>query len=194
MTESALLFCFSTIISIPSLPSPHFFLSRRLRSRNIAAIMRPQYLALSAVFSVTLAQQVPLFDRARGYFAQASSLAQSAINSAQTAIASGATAADSPIDITASKIAASSIPELKWSNWRNILSHSGKTRPSHERELWMVLMTGGNKTCHGKCTQVDKAWNVRLTPVYYSSPPLNNAIANTNIDILGICSSTPCNT
>lgn len=124
--------------------------------------------------SLATAQQVPFLDRAKSYAAQAQAYAQSAIGVAQTAVGSATDAAGSaahsatniakhPVDATAAKIAASKVPKLDIWNWRTVLRHSGTVRPGHEREAWMVLVTGGNKTCAGMCHGVEKAWNVCLT-------------------------------
>jgi PTH2 family peptidyl-tRNA hydrolase len=41
------------------------------------------------------------------------------------------------------------------SNWQSLLE------PSSEPQDWLLYITGGNKTCFGRCGNADKAFNVR---------------------------------
>ena len=147
--------------------------------------MRLHTLLVPALLSVSpaTAQQQPLFDRARSYVAQAQTYVQSAFEAAQTALGSAADTAGSaaqsaeefvkhPVDATAAKVVERNVPALTLHNWRDVIRHSGTVRPEGEREAWMVLVTGGNKTCHGMCHNVDRAWNVRLRFPRSRAPPL----------------------
>ena len=42
-------------------------------------------------------------------------------------------------------------------NWRETLGSPSAQATGRE---WYVLVTGGNKTCSGLCSDVEKAWNV----------------------------------
>jgi hypothetical protein len=63
-----------------------------------------------------------------------------------------------PIDAGASAVAGAVVQPLGMSNWKEHLM----PRPDEPQE-WMVYMTGGNKTCYGRCEKADRAWNVRLS-------------------------------
>lgn len=95
-------------------------------------------------------EQIPLLDRLRGYVDQAQDLAASAVNQF---------ASFTP-DAGASKVAAKNVTPLTFANWKDVLQHSGSAT-SGGAEPWMVYITGGNRTCHGRCAQADRAWNVR---------------------------------
>ncbi|KAL8657730.1 MAG: hypothetical protein Q9226_001629 [Calogaya cf. arnoldii] len=80
---------------------------------------------------------------------------QSWIEKAKSYIPSAATA---PIASTAAKAAANNVVTLTTSNWQSVLSPSSSD-PSQGPEDWMVLFSGGNKSCYGRCVGVEKAWN-----------------------------------
>ncbi|KAL8720466.1 MAG: hypothetical protein Q9181_007907 [Wetmoreana brouardii] len=67
-------------------------------------------------------------------------------------------AASAPVASAAAKAAANSVVTLTNDNWRSVLTPS-TTDPSEGPESWMVFFSGGNKTCYGRCTGVEKAWN-----------------------------------
>lgn len=61
-----------------------------------------------------------------------------------------------PIDAGASAVAANVVQPLNMNNWQTHLW------PKETPEEWMVYITGGNKTCFGRCGHADKTWNVCL--------------------------------
>ena len=65
----------------------------------------------------------------------------------------------SSIDAGASAIAGQVVQPLTLQNWK---AHVGP-KP-HEPEEWLVFITGGNKTCFGRCDHVDATWNVCTRP------------------------------
>ena len=86
-------------------------------------------------------QQVPLKDKAAGWFDKAKSFIPSGI--------------PNPIDAGASAVAARKVERINIRNWQRKLS------PKLEgEEEWMVYLTGGNKSCFGRCGDVDLVWNV----------------------------------
>lgn len=93
--------------------------------------------------SLIAAEQAPLKDFAAGLFDKAKSF-----------IPSGVTV--DPIDAGAAKVADSRVERLNIRNFQRKLS----PKPDHEEE-WVVFITGGNKTCFGRCDPVDLKWNVR---------------------------------
>ena len=54
------------------------------------------------------------------------------------------------------------LPRLTLDNWKTVLrpSSTAATGPG-EPEEWWILVTGGNKTCHGDCEPAETAFNVR---------------------------------
>ena len=66
----------------------------------------------------------------------------------------------------AAKVAAKNVHPLTLANWRSTLSKATtKTgKKADDSDVWMVYVTGGNKTCYGLCGDADKAWNVSSVP------------------------------
>ncbi|KAM7206352.1 hypothetical protein V8F33_000638 [Rhypophila sp. PSN 637] len=63
-----------------------------------------------------------------------------------------------PVESVKAKVGAKKIETLTLSNWKDTLYapvQPGATVP----EEWWVLITGGNKTCFGRCENVEKAFN-----------------------------------
>ncbi|KAL8783474.1 MAG: hypothetical protein Q9213_004611 [Squamulea squamosa] len=89
-------------------------------------------------------QQKPLSESLQSWFEKAKSYIPSA--------------ATAPITSTAAKAAANNVVTLTQSNWQSVLSPSS-SNPSQGPEEWMVLFSGGNKSCYGRCAGVEKAWN-----------------------------------
>ena len=63
-----------------------------------------------------------------------------------------------PIAAGAAKIAAQDVKTLTKSNWQSVLS-PGASVSKNGLEEWMILISGGNKSCYGQCAGVEKAWN-----------------------------------
>lgn len=107
--------------------------------------MRLSASLLFALPAITIAEeQVPLGKKAEGWFNKAKSYVPTAVKS--------------PVSASASKVAAQVITPLTKDNWESELS----IKPSNvERgpETWLILITGGNKTCGGRCTRVEEAFN-----------------------------------
>ncbi|KAI4199299.1 MAG: hypothetical protein LQ350_004681 [Teloschistes chrysophthalmus] len=68
------------------------------------------------------------------------------------------TAATAPVASTASKAASTTVTTLTKENWQSVLTPT-TTDPFSGPETWMAFFTGGNKTCYGRCTGVETAWN-----------------------------------
>ncbi|EHY55249.1 hypothetical protein HRR83_009050 [Exophiala dermatitidis] len=106
------------------------------------------------------ADQVPLKEKAAGWFDKAKSY-----------IPSG-TPPD-PIDAGAAVVADRVVEKINIRNWQRKLA----PKPDTEEE-WMIYMTGGNKTCFGRCGNVDQKWNesvplLAALPQPAGSPPLH---------------------
>ncbi len=68
-------------------------------------------------------------------------------------------AASAPWSAGAAKAAEHNVVPLTLQNWRETLTANPKTATEGPEE-WYMFVTGGNKTCYGKCGNVEKAWNV----------------------------------
>jgi len=88
------------------------------------------------------ADQVPLKDKAAGWFDKAKAYIPSAVP------------VPHPIDAGAAKVADQTVERLTIRNWERKLSPKLDTE-----EEWMVYVTGGNKSCFGRCGPVDLTWN-----------------------------------
>jgi hypothetical protein len=85
--------------------------------------------------------QIPLIERVAGWFDKAKAYIPSAI--------------PNPIDAGASAVAAKKVERINIRNYQRMLA----AKPEGEEE-WMVYVTGGNKTCSGRCGRIDLLWNV----------------------------------
>jgi len=102
----------------------------------------PVLLALPAL---AVADQIPLFEKAAGWFQQATESAKAYIPSVVPA---------GPIDAGASVVAASKVEKF------NINNYKRKLAPSPEGpEEWMIFVTGKNESCWGGCETANLAWN-----------------------------------
>lgn len=86
-------------------------------------------------------EQIPLADRVQGWF-----------NKAKSYIPSPTPAV--PVETVTEQIIQKAVTPFNLSNWESIL------QPSSEPQEWLVFVTGGNKTCFGRCGRADKAFNV----------------------------------
>ena len=107
--------------------------------------MRVASSLLLALCSIAIAEeQTPLGKKAEGWFNKAKSYVPTGVKS--------------PISSSAAKVAAEIITPLTKDNWESTLTVS----PSSTEEgpkTWLILITGGNKTCYGRCTGVEQAFN-----------------------------------
>ena len=136
----------------------------------------PLLLALPA-FST--AQQLPFVDQVKGWFAKASESISSAIPSS---IASPPSISiPNPVASGAAKIASLKVQPLTLANYNEVLKPGGATA-SPGIEEWMVFVTGGNKTCYGRCTRAEEAWNESVALISASTSPPNLAMLNCEAD------------
>lgn len=94
-------------------------------------------------------EQVPLGDRVQGWFNKAKSYLPTA-----TPVIP---AVEKLVD--QKKIQQKTVTQFNLSNWQSLLE------PSSEPQDWMVYITGGNKTCSGRCGEADKSFNVRTSQI-----------------------------
>lgn len=117
-----------------------------------------------------------LQEKVFGWFNQAKSMVPPAVvdsfNNLKNAAAAGTQAAAVSV---ASQAAATSpivsakpapplkpkhVTEVNGENWQELFNpvQPGTTDP--EKLEWLMLVTGGNKSCFGRCSQLNKAWEV----------------------------------
>jgi len=109
------------------------------------------------------ADQAPLKDKAAAWFDKAKAYLPSGVP-------------PSPIDAGAAKVAEQVVERISLRNWQRKLS----PKPDTEQE-WVVFMTGGNKSCFGRCASVDAKWKesvplLAALPQPAGSPPLHLGI------------------
>ena len=92
-------------------------------------------------------QQIPLLDNLQSWFEKAKSYIPNA--------------ATDPVAAGAAKVAGKNITPFTKDNWQSILSPLSTS--SHSPEEWMILVSGGNKSCYGQCAGVEKAFNETAT-------------------------------
>jgi hypothetical protein len=117
----------------------------------------PTTLLLLPLATTILAQQNPL----QGYIDKAKSYLPTALNPPIDP-----EDIPNPIDAGASKVAERVVERINVRNWQRKLA----PKPDGEEE-WMIFMTGGNKSCYGKCGPINEIWNVRLTPAFPHHEP-----------------------
>ncbi|KAF1962953.1 hypothetical protein CC80DRAFT_398519 [Byssothecium circinans] len=120
--------------------------------------MRPTSAIVFAFAASTLAQdQVPLVDKLKGWFSQASAAVSSAVPSAP-----------SPVAASRAKVAEAIQYPLTLENWKETLTVD-PTASAPTTQDWLVFVTGGNATCYGFCGNATKAWNASL-PLLAAKP------------------------
>ena len=131
---------------------------------------------LLALPALSAAQQIPFLDQVKGWFAQASNTISSAIPSAPSAAN-----IPNPIAAGAKQVAAVKVQHLTTQNYNEVLK-PGAATASPGIEEWMVFITGGNKTCFGRCERAETAWNESTALLSASSSPPNLAMLNCETD------------
>ena len=102
-------------------------------------------------------QQVPLFDKLKGYLNKATAAVSSAVPSA-------------PFNAAAQKAASKAAEAIQYpltmQNWKEVLTVDPTVSVPTTQD-WLVFVTGGNDTCFGMCGNVTMAWNVCTVPRCY---------------------------
>lgn len=140
--------------------------------------MRTSQLLL-ALPALAAADQAPLLDQLKGWYAQASSQVVSVVQGVSSTVSSQIPSPPSSIPIpdpvasTAAGIASLNVERLTLANHKELLK-AGAATASPGLEEWMIFVTGGNKTCYGLCEHAEKAWNesVALVSASPSAPHL----------------------
>lgn len=146
-------------------PDPSFNRNPRLSTMLVLA---PLLLALPAI--ATAQEQKPL--------------GQSLLDKVKSYIPG---LAQEPVAAGAAKVAAANVTPLTNSNWEEVLSPK-TTSPGQGPETWMVFVSGGNKTCYGRCAKVEEAWNE--TAALFAADPTAPHLAYINCDKQTVLCST----
>ncbi len=131
---------------------------------------------LLALPALSAAQQIPMLDQVKGWFAKASESISSAAPSAPSA-----PSIPNPIASGAKKIASVNVQRLTLDNHKDLLK-PGAATASPGIEDWMIFVTGGNKTCYGTCARAETAWNESTALVSASKNPPNLAMLDCEAD------------
>lgn len=99
-------------------------------------------------------EQVPLADRVQGWFNKAKSYLPTA-----TPVIPAVEKIVEPKKVLHEK----TVTHFNLTNYQSILE------PSAEPQDWLVFVTGGNKTCFGRCGRAEKSFNVRTLFTPYAS-------------------------
>lgn len=145
---------------IPTIQHPPFSTPTNMR------LTTPILIALPAL--VTAQQQFPLAANLQTWFEKAKSYLPTAVTA--------------PVITTATKVAAANITPLTIENWQSMLSPSVSraSHPGSGPETWMVFVSGKNKTCHGRCGELETAW--KETAALFASDPTAPHLGYINCD------------
>ncbi|KAF2689753.1 hypothetical protein K458DRAFT_414005 [Lentithecium fluviatile CBS 122367] len=121
-------------------------------------------------------EQVPLVDKLKGWF-----------NQATAAVSSAVPAVPSPADAVRGKVAEQIQHELTLENWKETLT-ADPTASAPTTQEWLVFITGGNTTCYGFCGNATKAWNTSLPLLAAQSNPPKFAIIDCDAQTI-LCNS-----
>jgi hypothetical protein len=107
-------------------------------------------------------QQVPLLDQVQGWIEKAKSLLPSA-----------APAAEAPVEPVVTgkgtgKVTNKEVTAFNIENWASSLAPVAPGSSKGPQD-WLVFVTGGNKTCFGRCEKAEKAWNVSIWSALWSN-------------------------
>ncbi|RAL09745.1 aminoacyl-tRNA hydrolase [Aspergillus homomorphus CBS 101889] len=121
-----------------------------------------QVLALAPALAVAQ-EQVPLadrfqgwLDRAKAYLPTATPVVPAAVEKVQKVVEQ-------------KKIQEKTVTHLNMTNWESMLE------PASDTQDWFVFVTGGNKTCFGRCAQADKSFNESV--LLFSADPTSPNLA-----------------
>lgn len=135
---------------------------------------------LLALPALSAAQQIPLLDdvvgQVKGWFAQASETASSAIPAVPSAAS-----IPNPVDAATAKLADVQVPALTLANHKELIK-PGVASAGPGIEEWMVFVTGGNATCFGLCKPAEQAFNGSVALLSATPNPPNLAYLNCDQD------------
>lgn len=129
--------------------------------------MRASGLILALPALAVAQQQIPLVDQLKGWFAKATASVSTAVEKATHA------SIPDPVAAAAAKVADLKVERLTVANHMDVLLGSDAAPGI---ETWEVFVTGGNKTCYGRCNRAETAFNESVALVAASSKPPHLAL------------------
>ncbi|KAB8239421.1 uncharacterized protein BDW43DRAFT_258005 [Aspergillus alliaceus] len=109
-------------------------------------------------------EQAPLADRVQGWFNKAKSYLPTA-----TPVIPAVEKV-----VEQKKIQEKTVTPFNLTNWQSILA------PSDEPQDWLLFITGGNKTCFGRCAQAEKSFNESV--LLFSADPTSPNLGYLNCE------------
>ena len=142
-------------------------------------------LALSLPALACAQAQKPLIENLQDTASSYLSKAKSYFDTSASAAAPAAKIAKDPVGASAAKIAAANVTPLSISNYESFLTPD-PLGPSLQE--YMVFVSGGNKTCTGHCTHVEREWNE--TASLLAADPTAPKLGFVNCDSQGVLCAT----
>ncbi|KAI9741333.1 MAG: hypothetical protein M1834_003050 [Cirrosporium novae-zelandiae] len=112
---------------------------------------------------------------------------QGLLNKAKTYIPSAVPSSPSPVEDVVVEVVLKKVETINRDNWRSLLAPNVSTT-GEGPETWMMFVSGGNKTCYGRCANVEKAWNESISLL--SADPACPNLGYLNCDEQGILCAT----
>ncbi|KAB8072909.1 PTH2-domain-containing protein [Aspergillus leporis] len=108
-------------------------------------------------------EQAPLADRVQGWF-----------NRAKSYLPTATPVIPAVEKVVEQKVHEKTVTPFNLTNWQSILA------PSAKPQDWLVFVTGGNKTCFGRCGQAEKSFNESV--LLFSADPTSPNLGYLNCE------------
>ncbi|KAI5289958.1 hypothetical protein KEM54_002794 [Ascosphaera aggregata] len=139
--------------------------------------------------------QIPLQDTISGWFNKAKAMLPPTVIDAVKNVKN---AASSPVSNLVSEAATTPIvsakpappvkpkhvTEITKDNWQEVFKPLEAKTSDPEKLEWLMLITGGNKSCFGRCAQLDKAWEEAIP--LFSADPTSPSLARLDCENEGL--------
>ncbi|GIZ40637.1 hypothetical protein CB0940_00418 [Cercospora beticola] len=137
--------------------------------------MRASNLILVLPALAAAQEQIPMIDQLKGWFAKATASVSTAVEKATQA------SIPDPVAAAAAKVADLKVERLTLDNHKELIQ-PGSSEAAPGIQTWEVFVTGGNKTCYGRCARAETAFNESVALVAASPNPPNLALLNCETD------------
>ena len=137
--------------------------------------MRASNIILALPALAAAQQQIPILDQVKGWFAKATASVSTVVEKATQA------SIPDPVAAVAAKVADLKVDRLTLDNHKELIK-PGASTAAPGIETWEVFVTGGNKTCYGRCTRAETAFNESVALVAASPKPPRLAILDCETD------------
>jgi hypothetical protein len=140
--------------------------------------MRASTIVLALPALAAAQQQIPIVDQVKGWFAKATESLGAAVSSASESIS---VSVPNPVASGAAAVSALKVENVGLENYNEVLRPNSPTA-STGIDNWMMLVTGGNKTCMGTCTKAETAFNESVALLAATPNPPHLAMLNCETD------------